>query len=115
MDASLLSGDGNGGGGDGGGGGGGGAAYSSSRSLKNLGQIVHPTMSAEDALTLTPWEKFRLHRRMPWKLTLHLIILGLCWSQTQQYTMQVVPCQFASSLPLLVIFNQAPDIDNTLT
>ena len=48
-------------------------------------------MSAEEALTLTPWEKFRRHRRVPWKLFLHLVILGLCWLQMQQYTTQVVP------------------------
>jgi hypothetical protein len=88
LQGSLLGG--SGGGGSSGGGGGVGARSGSSR-LKSLSQAVHPTMSAEDALTLSPWEKFRTHRRVPWKLMTHLIILSLCWAQTQQYTWQVVP------------------------
>eukprot|EP01047_Picozoa_sp_COSAG01_P115321 COSAG01_NODE_43972_length_424_cov_0.680000_1_plen_96_part_10 len=87
LQGSLL-----GGSGDGGSGSGGVGARSGSSRLKSLSQAVHPTMSAEDdALTLSPWEKFRTHRRVPWKLMTHLIILSLCWAQTQQYTWQVVP------------------------
>lgn len=65
----------------------------SSSRLKSLSQaIMSPTpMTAEEALTMSPWEKFREHRRVPWKFISHVIILGLCWYQVELYTLEVVP------------------------
>ncbi len=63
----------------------------SSSRLKSLSQAISPTMTAEEALTLSPWEKFRKHRRVPWKFLTHAVILGLCWHQIELYTSEVVP------------------------
>lgn len=68
-----------------------GGPTSRSLSLQRVTQVMNPAMSAEEALTLSPWEKFRKHRRIPWKLLTHLTILWLCWHQTQMYSSQVMP------------------------
>ena len=36
-----------------------------------------PRMTAREHYTLSPWMKWRLKRRFPWKLCLHLILLVL--------------------------------------
>ena len=50
-----------------------------------------PPLSAEEQLTLSPWEKWQRYRRFPWKFLLQLVLLVLVTAQAMFYTDEVVP------------------------
>eukprot|EP01051_Picozoa_sp_SAG22_P014414 SAG22_NODE_1747_length_3665_cov_2.556085_2_plen_368_part_00 len=52
---------------------------------------LNPPMSAEDHLTLSPWEKFMKYKRLPNKLVLQMALVVLVTIQTVFYATHVIP------------------------
>lgn len=47
-----------------------------------------PSMGAVERLVLSPWEKWAVHGRFPFKLTLHVALVLLTFAQMQLYDAQ---------------------------
>eukprot|EP01050_Picozoa_sp_SAG11_P027072 SAG11_NODE_6714_length_1261_cov_1.100688_1_plen_223_part_00 len=60
-------------------------------SRRVLLEAFHPPMSAEEHLTLSPFAKLKLYRRVPWKLSLELVLVVLALVQAQFYVDNAVP------------------------
>lgn len=52
---------------------------------------VYPPMTQEQALTLSPWQKYKDFNRFPFKFVLQMVLLALVTAQTGFYASSVLP------------------------